>query len=139
MERANYNFQNQTYLSNSTITIKMAYLCLPNDCPLRGVTDNENIEGENEYRAEQGDEYEPSLVHNGTADGDEFVIPEYVCCVVTEGVWTVFAACILIIVLLTIATLKYFKKHLSKTKYNKKNLRMMDRYITVFNLFQKWP
>ncbi len=52
-----------------------------------------------------------------SADGDgAYVLPDYVCCVVTEGVWTYFAAALLIIVLFAIATLKYCKKYLAKPR-----------------------
>ncbi len=48
-------------------------------------------------------------------DGDDS-LPDYVCCVVTEGIWTYFAAALLIIVLFAIATLKYCKKYLAKPR-----------------------
>ena len=48
--------------------------------------------------------------HNGsrakTGDDDEILVPNYVCCVVTEGVWVWFAAVLLFVVLMFIATLK---------------------------------
>ena len=37
---------------------------------------------------------------------DEILVPNYVCCVVTEGVWVWFAAVLLFVVLMFIATLK---------------------------------
>ncbi len=43
-------------------------------------------------------------------------LPDYVCCVVTEGVWTYFAAALLIVVLFAVATLKYCKKYLAKPR-----------------------
>ena len=39
-------------------------------------------------------------------DSDEVAIPDYVCCVVTEGVWVWFAAILLFAILMFIATLK---------------------------------
>lgn len=48
------------------------------------------------------------------------VLPPYVCCAVTEGVWTWFGAILLIFVLCTIATLKYCKKRLAKPKFREK-------------------
>ena len=37
---------------------------------------------------------------------EEIVVPDYVCCVVTEGVWVWFAAIVLFAVLMFIATMK---------------------------------
>ena len=56
-------------------------------------------------------------------------VPDYVCCVVTEGVWTWFAAILLIVVLFSAATLKYCKKRLSKPKFNEKNRNLLLQYI----------
>ena len=48
--------------------------------------------------------------HNGsrakTGGDDEILVPNYVCCVVTEGVWVWFAAIVLFAVLMFIATMK---------------------------------
>jgi len=49
-------------------------------------------------------------------DGDNEGLPDYVCCVVTEGVWTYFSAFLLIAVLFAVATLKYCKKRLAKPR-----------------------
>ena len=64
--------------------------------------------------------------------GDEDVeeIPDYVCCVLTEGVWTIFSAATLIIVLFTIATLKYFKKYLARSRFHRRNKKLMSRFAT---------
>ncbi len=51
-----------------------------------------------------------------TDDDPTKKLPEYVCCVVTEGVWTYFGAALLIVVLFAIATLKYCKKYLAKPR-----------------------
>ena len=56
-------------------------------------------------------------------------LPPYVCCVLTEGIWTIFAATLLIIVLFTIATLKYFKKYLAKSKFSRRNLKLMSKLV----------
>ena len=45
-----------------------------------------------------------SKAHNGSEE--EIVVPDYVCCVVTEGVWVWFAAIVLFAVLMFIATMK---------------------------------
>ena len=45
-----------------------------------------------------------SKAHNGGEE--EIVVPDYVCCVVTEGVWVWFAAIVLFAVLMFIATMK---------------------------------
>ena len=102
----------------------MAYLCVSGDCALRPVS------GTNETTLNDATTtLEPGLLETVRPRSikDEFIIPDYVCCVLTEGVWTIFGASVLIIGLFTIATLKYFKKYLAKTKYIKKNLRMKDR------------
>ena len=106
----------------------MAYLCVSNDCKTRAV--NENISetlGAQETLQQEHSRTADLLESLHQANKAEFVIPDYVCCVLTEGVWTIFGASVLIIGLFTIATLKYFKKYLAKTKYIKKNLRMKDR------------
>ena len=102
----------------------MAYLCVSGDCALRPVSGtNETTLNDVTTTLEPGllEKFRPRSMK------DEFIIPDYVCCVLTEGVWTIFGASVLIIGLFTIATLKYFKKYLAKTKYIKKNLRMKDR------------
>ena len=105
----------------------MAYLCVSNDCALQSA--NELVKPNDPLKTDINDSNSSEQVLNIKIShtDEEFVIPEYVCCVLTEGVWTVFGACLLIVVLMTIATLKYIKKRLAKTKYNKKNLRMKDR------------
>ena len=104
----------------------MAYLCVSNDCKTRAVSENisEILGAQETFQQEHSEDLLESLHQANKA---EFVIPDYVCCVLTEGVWTIFGASVLIIGLFTIATLKYFKKYLAKTKYIKKNLRMKDR------------
>lgn len=47
-----------------------------------------------------------SRANTGGDDSDEILIPDYVCCVVTEVVWLWFAAVVLFAVLVFIATLK---------------------------------
>ena len=64
-----------------------------------------------------------------TDDEDEG-IPPYVCCVLTEGVWTIFSAALLIIVLFTVATLKYFKKYLAQSRFYRRNMKLMSRFAT---------
>ena len=102
----------------------MAYLCISGDCALRPVSETNDT-----VLSDLSSTHEPELLETVRPHPlkDEFVIPDYVCCVLTEGVWTIFGASVLIIGLFTIATLKYFKKYLAKTKYIKKNLRMKDR------------
>lgn len=102
----------------------MAYLCVSGDCALRPVLDVNETAMDDPPSADDLEMLDTVLPHPLK---DEFVIPDYVCCVLTEGVWTIFGACVLILGLFTIATLKYFKKYLAKTKYIKKNLRMKDR------------
>ena len=107
----------------------MAYLCVSGDCALRPVLDvNETTLNDSPIADEREmfDTVRPHLLKN------DFVIPDYVCCVLTEGVWTIFGASLLILGLFTIATLKYFKKYLAKTKYIKKNLRMKTRSVSHF-------
>ena len=108
----------------------MSYLCTSDDCDLVPVRDS-NLT----LRKEQTYQQHGKLEMNKTHMKEEFIIPDYVCCVLTEDVWTIFGACALILSLFTIATLKYFKKYLAKTKYNKKNLRMKDRLVKLHNLF----
>ena len=108
----------------------MSYLCTSDDCDLLPVRDS-NLT----LRKEQTYQQQGKLEMNKTHMKEEFIIPDYVCCVLTEDVWTIFGACALILSLFTIATLKYFKKYLAKTKYNKKNLRMKDRLVKLHNLF----
>ena len=111
----------------------MSYLCISDDCPLHPVkVTNLTLRNEQSYQ------HHGKLEMNKTHVKEEFIIPDYVCCVLTEDVWTIFGACALILSLFTIATLKYFKKYLAKTKYNKKNLRMKDRLVNLFyNVFHK--
>ncbi len=56
---------------------------------------------------------EESVTEDRVSDG----LPDYVCCVVTEGAWTYFASTFLIVVLLSVATIKYCKKRLAKPKF----------------------
>ena len=107
----------------------MSYVCISGDCPLHPVRDT-NLTLRNEQSNHQPEKHEM----NKTQVNEEFIIPDYVCCVLTEDVWTIFGACALILFLFTIATLKYFKKYLAKTKYNKKNLRMKDRLVKLHDL-----
>ena len=60
---------------------------------------------------------------------EAFPVPEYVCCVVTEAVWTWFAATLLIVVLFAVATLKYCKKRMNKPKFEKKNQNLLLRHV----------
>ena len=102
----------------------MAYLCVSNDCQTRAVSDLDQAFQNKSYQQQQQADI---ITNEHVIEAEDFVIPDYVCCVLTEGVWTIFGACLLIFGLFTIATLKYFKKYLAKTKYNKKNLRMKNR------------
>ena len=107
----------------------MAYLCVSNDCAVQGVSEPGEQNGDLKSEINNGRLSEQALNTKNTRHTDEeFIIPDYVCCVLTEGVWTIFAASLLIIGLFAIATLKYLKKRLAKTKYNKKNMRMKKRY-----------
>ena len=56
-------------------------------------------------------------------------IPPYVCCVLTEGTWTWFAAILFFAILMLIATLKYCRKHLSQPKFKNKNLSLLKRTL----------
>lgn len=56
-------------------------------------------------------------------------IPPYVCCVLTEGAWTWFAAILFSVILLLIATLKYCRKHLSKPKFQSQNLTLLHKTL----------
>lgn len=56
-------------------------------------------------------------------------LPDYVCCVVTEGVWTYFACFLLIAVLFAVATLKYCKKRFEKPRYNHKGQKLHQRSV----------
>ncbi len=113
----------------------MAYLCISNRtgslCPVQET--NETLQ--NEPPTTQN-EFLEMMKQNATK---EFIIPDYVCCVLTEDVWTIFGACVLILSLFTIATLKYFKKYLASTKYNKKNLRMKNRLVNYTVYFLYFP
>ena len=60
---------------------------------------------------------------------EAFPVPDYVCCVVTEAVWTWFAATLLIVVLFAVATLKYCKKRMNKPKFEKKNQNLLLRHV----------
>ena len=59
----------------------------------------------------------------------EFEIPDYVCCVITDGTWTWFAAILFSVILLILATLKYCRKHLSKPKFEAKNIKLLRRHL----------
>ncbi len=60
---------------------------------------------------------------------DDFEIPDYVCCVLSEGTWTWFGAFLLIFILLLVATLKYCRKYLSKPKFVNKNLKLLKKSL----------
>jgi hypothetical protein len=68
------------------------------------------------------DEYE-----NSTESAVRYVLPtpiplpDYVCCVVTEGVWTWFSAFLFTIILFVVATLRYYKKSLRKRTTQRKD------------------
>ena len=109
----------------------MAYLCVSNDCVIRPTNQTVDLQQQAIEAHESPSLKQPYITIPHQDDDEEFVIPEYVCCVLTEGVWTIFGACLLILILFTLATLKYFEKYLAKTKYNKKNLRMKDRYVLI--------
>ena len=66
---------------------------------------------------------------NKMDDTEENKIPPYVCCVLTEGTWTWFAAILFFVILLLIATLKYCRKHLSQPKFQTKNLSLLRRTL----------
>ena len=56
-------------------------------------------------------------------------IPDYVCCVVTESVWTWFLTIILSVLLFALATLRYCKRHLGSEKYVSKNQHLLARQL----------
>jgi len=56
-------------------------------------------------------------------------IPDYVCCVVTECVWTWFLTVILSVLLFAMATLRYCKRHLGSEKYVSKNQHLLARQL----------
>ena len=64
--------------------------------------------------------------HKNETEAD---IPDYVCCVLTEGTWTWFGAVLFSVILLLIATLKYCRKHLSKPKFETKNLSLLRKTL----------
>ena len=106
----------------------MAYLCVSNDCRTRAaVGDVDQTFENNSYQQQQ--QQSDIITSDPVIEEEDFVIPDYVCCVLTEETWTVFGACLLILGLFTMATLKYFKKYLAQTKYTKKNLRMKNRLV----------
>ena len=61
----------------------------------------------------------------------EDLIPDYVCCILTEGSWTWFAAILVSVLLLLIAILKYCRKYLSKPKFHTKNLSLLRKNLIV--------
>ena len=66
-----------------------------------------------------------NIMNNNTEDfnnNSTSAIPEYVCCVITEAIWTWFATILFSVILLLLATLKYCRKYLSKPKFDAKNL-----------------
>ena len=58
-------------------------------------------------------------------------IPDYVCCVLTDGTWTWFGAILVSLLLLLIAILKYCRKYLSKPKFESKNLTLLRKSLIV--------
>ena len=81
---------------------------------------------------DQGDNSSSTLTSNESGKGlndDPFILPDYVCCVVTEGVWTVFFAVLLSIILTLVATLKYCKKRLSHPRFLQENQQLLIRYV----------
>lgn len=80
------------------------------------------------------DDYNSTIEDATFAPSDEEpedVIPPYVCCIVTDGVWTWFASILFTVILMLIATLKYCRKHLSKPKYESKNLSLLKKSLIV--------
>jgi len=61
---------------------------------------------------------------------EEGSIPDYVCCVLTDGIWAIFLSTLLIVVLMTVATLKYLKKYLAQSQFTRRNLKLMSRFAT---------
>ena len=57
------------------------------------------------------------------------IIPDYVCCVLSEGTWTWFGAILVSLLLLLIAILKYCRKYLSKPKFESKNLTLLRKSL----------
>ena len=56
-------------------------------------------------------------------------LPDYVCCVVTESVWTWFLTVILSVLLFALATLRYCKRHLGSEKFHAKNQHLLARQL----------
>ena len=61
-------------------------------------------------------------------------IPDYVCCVVTESVWTWFLTIILSVMLFAMATLRYCKRYLGSEKYVSKNQHLLARQLVRYFL-----
>eukprot|EP00096_Caligus_rogercresseyi_P015464 TRINITY_DN7895_c0_g1_i1.p1 TRINITY_DN7895_c0_g1~~TRINITY_DN7895_c0_g1_i1.p1 ORF type:complete len:697 (+),score=171.70 TRINITY_DN7895_c0_g1_i1:125-2215(+) len=64
---------------------------------------------------------------------EPFAIPPYVCCVLTEGIWTWFGSILLCSVLLGIATLKYRSKAIRKPGNIEKNENILFRTALADN------
>ena len=56
-------------------------------------------------------------------------LPPFVCCAVTEGVWTIFWSVLLIVVLFTVATMKYLKRYLAQSKFYRRNVKIMRKLV----------
>ena len=68
---------------------------------------------------------------NNEISGKEDPIPDYVCCVLTDSIWTWFVAILISVLLLLIAILKYCRKYLSKPKFHSKNLSLLRKSLIV--------
>lgn len=56
-------------------------------------------------------------------------LPDYVCCVVTEGIWTWFGTILLSVILLTVATLKYCRTRFKKPRFLVKNQNLLLKSV----------
>ncbi len=68
---------------------------------------------------------------NVTRVNPDFVLPDYVCCVITDGIWIWFFFLTTFAVLILIVTLKYCKKRLAKPRFKEKNKSLLLRYVVA--------
>ena len=67
-------------------------------------------------------------------------LPDYVCCVVTESVWTWFLTIILSVLLFALATLRYCKRYLGSEQFASKNQHLLARQLvrTTWLVENEW-